>query len=181
MKAAWGRLNNLYPHIHTYGCVAHALNLLFSDIRKIDSIDNTIKKSAVIVKTIRKSQRLLALFNETEGVKGALKLPSKTRYVLVGYKEKFICTYVCIKFILNIYNFLRWASVVITLESILTNKKALKKLSISEEAADLIETNNWRQLLQSNTFWDKMDEMYNLLSRIKDAIAFCEGDSISQS
>lgn len=46
MKAAWTTITNTggYEHIHCYGCVAHGLHLLATDICKLDSVDQLLTR-----------------------------------------------------------------------------------------------------------------------------------------
>lgn len=44
MKAAWGILENKYPHLITFGCVAHGLNLLVKDVLSLTGIEEIIDK-----------------------------------------------------------------------------------------------------------------------------------------
>lgn len=64
MKAAWQLIKKKYPHILAYGCVAHGLNLLFTDIAKIDQFKNMTLTVQGIIKEIRNSHFLLAKFKE---------------------------------------------------------------------------------------------------------------------
>ncbi|MCL4134444.1 UNVERIFIED_CONTAM: hypothetical protein GTU68_003358 [Idotea baltica] len=126
MKNAWELINEKYPHIYTYGCLAHALNLIFSDLGKVNSVESLIKDATNVVKTVKSSQRLSALLKMNQDAeKTSLKLPVKTRW---GH------------------------SIVPCLESLTKNKQALKKLSNCEEAQDgnLIDSNKLRNHLQSD-------------------------------
>jgi hypothetical protein len=40
MKKAWGIMKANYPHIQSYGCLAHTLHLVFTDVRKIGSAES---------------------------------------------------------------------------------------------------------------------------------------------
>lgn len=108
MKKAWSILKDKYHHLICYGCAAHGLNLIFSDVRKIKSIATLLEKYVSLVKHIRNSHKLLAVFREEQKscesrVETALKLPVKTR----------------------------WGSSVHCLESILVNKHTLLKQWLS--------------------------------------------------
>lgn len=45
MKSAWGHVTAKFPHISAYGCLAHGLNLLLSDILKIQDFKNVILRN----------------------------------------------------------------------------------------------------------------------------------------
>ena len=42
MKKAWGILEENYPHLNWYGCLAHGLHLIFSDNLKLNSESNLL-------------------------------------------------------------------------------------------------------------------------------------------
>ena len=82
MKKAWDILGDQFPNIHIYGCLAHTLHLMFSDISKIKSAETLLSECSNIAKTIKASQKLSALFNKNQNsqkTKQTLKLPVKTR------------------------------------------------------------------------------------------------------
>lgn len=91
MKRAWEIIQAEFPHIQPYGCLAHTLNLIFTDISKIKSAENIQRNCTNIVKNIKKSQKLTALLIQQqikhlpEQRQHALKLPVKTRYVSLSF------------------------------------------------------------------------------------------------
>ena len=62
MKAAWEVVRTTYPHIVTIGCTAHGLNLLLGDICELITLDNLMKKSKKLIKTIKHKHILNAMF-----------------------------------------------------------------------------------------------------------------------
>ena len=54
MKTAWGIItdNGGFEHIHCYGCAAHGLHLLATDICSLDSVDKLLTRAKNIVKFI---------------------------------------------------------------------------------------------------------------------------------
>jgi len=96
MKKAWKLLNKDYPGLECYGCVAHGLNLIFSDGLKIPFISNIIAKCTEIIKVIKNSYLLLAKFREKQRQmksQGTLKLPIKTRCVIIySFPGSIICS-----------------------------------------------------------------------------------------
>jgi len=55
MKAAWDIIteNDQYKHIHCYGCAAHGLHLLATDICSLDSVDKLLQRAKSIVKFVK--------------------------------------------------------------------------------------------------------------------------------
>lgn len=107
MKAAWRRVSTKYPHISCYGCVTHALNLIYADIFKIPTVTYINSSVTNVIKYIKNKHIVLAYFENTQNnlygqMKQTLKLPSKTR----------------------------WNGMVISLESYLSNKELLKALAM---------------------------------------------------
>ncbi|RXG73712.1 hypothetical protein Avbf_02279, partial [Armadillidium vulgare] len=83
MKKAWDLLQEKYPALECYGCLAHGLNLIFADCLKIATIDQIITECTTMIKMIKHSHLLLAKFKEKQGEKRTsttLKLPVKTRW-----------------------------------------------------------------------------------------------------
>ncbi|XP_066979617.1 zinc finger BED domain-containing protein 4-like isoform X2 [Macrobrachium rosenbergii] len=151
MKKAWVVIREEFPHIQTYGCLAHTLHLMFTDIMKAKSIESVQKECTNLVKHIKSSQKLLAIFRklQSEGneAKTSLKLPVKTR----------------------------WGSIIHCMQSIQENKHTLQKLAIDEEAKKGLEKSAKGTLL-SEVFWDKIAGYLQLLKPVATAITMTEGD-----
>ena len=79
MKKAWRIVKDKFPHIQTYGCHAHTLHLIFTDLSKTKSLTGITDNCTQIVKALKKNQRLAALFRKEPKYAEALKLPGKTR------------------------------------------------------------------------------------------------------
>lgn len=82
MKKAWSLLQERYPNMECYGCLAHGLNLIFGDVLKLSGISSVIDECTSLIKTIKHSYLLLAKFKEKQKEKNistTLKLPVKTR------------------------------------------------------------------------------------------------------
>lgn len=79
MKAAWQCLHKEYKHLQTYGCLAHTLHLMFSDINKIKSAENLRSQCSKIVTSIKLSQRLSAFLKQHQTNQHSLKLPVQSR------------------------------------------------------------------------------------------------------
>lgn len=87
MKAAWAILKaeNCTTNLFTYGCLAHSLNLIFTDMKNINTIKSFVAEVVSIIKLIRQSHILGATFKEKQLSQSqaqasiALKLPVQTR------------------------------------------------------------------------------------------------------
>lgn len=84
MKKAWELIHLEYPHIQSYGCMAHTLQLIFTDLRKIKTAENIQSNCIKVCKAVKQSQKLTALLKQhqqqlPQGQQLTLKLPVKTR------------------------------------------------------------------------------------------------------
>lgn len=77
MQKAWKIINSKYEHIQCYGCAAHTLNLIFSDVGKLKTAQKVMQECTSITKAIKRSHKLSALLRKDSVV--SLKLPAKTR------------------------------------------------------------------------------------------------------
>ncbi|KAF2885607.1 hypothetical protein ILUMI_20549 [Ignelater luminosus] len=155
MKKAWDLLQKKYADkpISFYGCAAHTLNLLVNDITKLNTTDILINSAKAIIKIIKsKSVLTSAFFNlqreKQEPRKCILKLPVATR----------------------------WASIVLSFESLLKNKNILKALAINDEYQDLIEKRNKTNILDDDIFWKKIESFLKILQPLKKWITVLESD-----
>ncbi|XP_065662478.1 uncharacterized protein LOC136085054 [Hydra vulgaris] len=156
MKKAWQLIVTEFPHIYPYGCLAHTLNLIFTDVSNLKSIADSQRNCTMVVKGIKNSQILSALLKQHQQKSGqiiqqSLKLPVTTR----------------------------WASIIHCMESLHNNRLALRGLAIDDEAKSLAKP--IQNLLLSEVFWDKVDGFIKLLKPIAIAIAAVEGDKLSLS
>ncbi|XP_065660345.1 uncharacterized protein LOC136084125 [Hydra vulgaris] len=156
MKKAWQLIVTEFPHIYPYGCLAHTLNLTFTDASNLKSIADSQRNCTMVVKGIKNSQILSALLKQHQQKSGqiiqqSLKLPVTTR----------------------------WASIIHCMESLHNNRLALRGLAIDDEAKSLAKP--IQNLLLSEVFWDKVDGFIKLLKPIAIAIAAVEGDKLSLS
>ncbi|XP_065672488.1 uncharacterized protein LOC136090221 [Hydra vulgaris] len=156
MKKAWQLIVTEFPHKYPYGCLAHTLNLIFTDVSNLKSIADSQRNCTMVVKEIKNSQILSALLKQHQQKSGqiiqqSLKLPVTTR----------------------------WASIIHCMESLHNNRLALRGLAIDDEATSLAKP--IQNLLLSEVFWDKVDGFIKLLKPIAIAIAAVEGDKLSLS
>ena len=56
MKAAWGIVQDTFPHITPIGCAAHGLNLLLGDIMNLQTMQTLYKKAKKVVKHVKNKQ-----------------------------------------------------------------------------------------------------------------------------
>lgn len=149
MKSAWAILKNEYDHLEAYGCVAHGLNLLAKDIADLKYISSVVTSGKNIVKEINLSHKLNAIFKEKQTEKQlTLKLPVKTR----------------------------WDSHVASLGSILHNKSVLQSVAIDKRVEKILSEYAKKKLL-SDTFWNAITQIHELLKPIADWITIIEGDA----
>jgi hypothetical protein len=81
MKLAWKLLKDKYPHLVTFGCLAHDLNLLAKDINNTESIKNVIGICKIIINFSSNhhvaNQPLKKIQKEKDGKESVLSLPMK--------------------------------------------------------------------------------------------------------
>lgn len=151
MKAALTLLKEKYPHIVPLGCIAHLLHLLCGDILGCQTVKSFFAEVITIVKTIKNSHILKALFDEISSQKRfkdriSLKLPGQTR----------------------------WGSHLFCLESLQSNKVVLQTLAVNEKAD--LDPSIKRTLLDDAVFWVRIKKMINLLKPIVDLITSIESN-----
>lgn len=151
MKAALTLLKEKYPHIVPLGCIAHLLHLLCGDILGCQTVKSFFAEVITIVKTIKNSHILKALFDEISSEKRfkdriSLKLPGQTR----------------------------WGSHLFCLESLQSNKVVLQTLAVNEKAD--LDPSIKRTLLDDAVFWVRIKKMINLLKPIVDLITSIESN-----
>lgn len=144
MVCAFNLLKSTYTNIVPLGCLCHTLNLMCEDILKKPSIAAFITSLVSIVKTVRSSQYLTAIFNKTSKV--ALKLPVKTR----------------------------WGSYLLCLKSMLQNKLTLQTMVINSEVAEKFEKGMKTKILDDDIFWIRVEKMITMLSPICELITQLE-------
>jgi len=139
MRKACKLLEQKYPHLSSYGCLAHTLNLMIGDIRKLVSVKKYIDDVNEIIKTIRGHTVLLSMFTK------------------IGKENNIITT-------LKLPVITRWGSVVLSLKSMLQCKTILRILAVSEDVGQLPEP--MKRKLRDDIFWVKILKLTNLLEPI---------------
>lgn len=150
MKKAWHLVNEKYPHITAYGCVAHGLNLLVNDMMNLKLFNDVINEGKSVVNNIRRGHITNALFlQERKNNKNstALTLPVVTR----------------------------WASVVVFLDSLLVNKQIIRSMSINEAIEKDLKP-EVKKLISSANFWDKIYYFHQVVNPLAKWIKIIESD-----
>ncbi|XP_076044853.1 uncharacterized protein LOC143027452 [Oratosquilla oratoria] len=132
--------------------MAHTLQLIFTDLKKIKSAENIQSDCIKVCKAVKQSQKLTTLLKHQQqspqGQQQTLKLPVKTR----------------------------WGSIIQCLKSICLNKHALQAFAINDDAKPSLNL-SIRKLLLLEVFWDQTEGILKLLKLVADAITAIEGDN----
>lgn len=83
MTAAFKIVSTRYKHIISIGCIAHLIHLMCKDIIGCEMIKKCIADANIVIKTIKRSHRLTAIFADKQREKGCtkgLKLAGTTRW-----------------------------------------------------------------------------------------------------
>lgn len=150
MKKAWHLVNEKYPHITAYGCVAHGLNLLVNDMMNLKLFNDVINEGKSVVNNIRRGHITNALFlQERKNNKNstAPTLPVVTR----------------------------WASVVVFIDSLLVNKQIIRSMSINEAIEKDLKP-EVKKLISSANFWDKIYYFHQVVNPLAKWIKIIESD-----
>ncbi|KAJ2938743.1 hypothetical protein O0L34_g3356 [Tuta absoluta] len=151
LQKAFEQLKRKYPWLVQLNCAAHSLHLLCKDAVKIPVIKSTIDLVGDVVKSIKRSQILSALFTKIKKEKEisgpTLKLPCATR----------------------------WGSQVSALKAMQVNKVALQTLAVHEDIQIQLSSETKAVILDDN-FWTMVDQCVSILQPIADAIFKIEGN-----
>lgn len=154
MKAALNVVKDKFPHLVPLGCLAHLLNLLCSDILSCNTMKTFIANAVEVVKTIKQSHVLSALFAEISAEKKpfkdrvSLKLPGRTR----------------------------WGSHLFCLESLKSNKVILQTLVVSENARPYLKPEIKKRVLDDDVFWVRVNKVIELMNPIVHLITSFESN-----
>ena len=83
MKKAWKLLARKHPELTCYGCAAHSLNLVFSDLLQLVTLKQVKNQAKTIVKEFKSKNMLvdsLKNMQQLENVNTTLNLPVKTTW-----------------------------------------------------------------------------------------------------
>jgi len=152
MKLAWKLLKDKYPHLVTFGCLAHGLNLLAKDINNIESIKNVIGICKTIINFFSNhhvaNQTLKKIQKEKDGKESVLSLPIETR----------------------------WGSTARCLDSLLKSQSSLQSTAVEKEVSKLLPSDLRLKILDNDGFWRSVQEAHGILQPISEAIRRLEGD-----
>ena len=155
MKGAWAKLKEIdkYKHIHSVGCLAHGLNLLFKDLCAIPTISKLLLKVKQIVKNFKNTHILQSTFKNIQkkiygNTSVSLKLPSNTR----------------------------WAGGILMMESVKKNQQALKETSVAVGLEKTIDKEVKQCILDDDLFWPQVDSILSILLPISIGISAAESD-----
>lgn len=161
MLGATRILTEKYPHMFSYGCIGHMINLIAGDVIKTGTGTALLNDAKDCVKVINNTQVLNSLFSEilkSKNINTSLKMPVPTR----------------------------WGSTKDCFESVLLCKSALRSISISEEADSLINNMhkqkktafiNFKTIVLSDEFWYKIESFLTILKPLQSWILLLERDS----
>jgi hypothetical protein len=151
MKAAWGIVQEKFPHVSAVGCAAHSINLIFADLLKLRTLNDLYKDCRGIVVHVRNSHMLLSIFNEK--------------------RKESACNVT-----VNTISETRWGKVVIMFDHVLKNKTPLQQ-SVVDSRADGIVKPDIKKLVLDDSFWDTMAKMKRLLAPVSSSILVVESDT----
>ena len=152
MKLAWKLLQEKFPHLIIYGCLAHGINLLIKDIVSVPTIQKLIGDTKTIIKFFRNcqvaKQMLKKIQFENGGKEMALLLPVDTR----------------------------WGSQCATINSLLRTKNHLQIAVMHKEISSKVTAAVKRNLLDEDNFWSELERVYTLIEPPSSLIKKIEGD-----
>lgn len=152
MKAAWELLKEDYPHLITYGCIAHSLNLLAKDFLKLQSVKQIIAQAKDIIK----------FFNNKHVPKQVFMRIQKDRITNGTTLKSPVDT--------------RWGTYSTTLESIIKNKEILQAACFDVKIYNIVTPSIKKSIISEESFWNRAQSCYDLLEPISKIITSIEGD-----
>lgn len=152
MKLSWKKVREKYPHILTYGCVAHSLNLLLKDIMHLEFFNNVYHQARQVIKFFRNKhmpkQVLKKISLENNGKEIALILPAETR----------------------------WGGAALSFENLIVNKDNLQKAILDSSLKKNMDPAIRRLVLDETAFWPQLSTSFKVLNPIFKSIKLVEGD-----
>ena len=143
MRAAWNLIEFNYPHIACNGCSAHVVNLLISDILRLETFANTTKDAQKVIKFVRNHAFVKAKYEEIRkelNVSKKLSMPVPTRW----YSH-----YTSIKNLID--------SKYVLMKLVDMHKYQLNEVMPKEASKEVI------KLIERNSFWDKLCKLATIL------------------
>jgi hypothetical protein len=156
MKNAWKILQEKYPYLIIFGCLAHGINLLIKDILGIHGFDIILKDVKDIIKFFKNRQLPREMLKQNQIENGgkpiALSLAVDTR----------------------------WGSNAKMLESLLKCRNQIEAVTVNKDITKIMPTILRRTILDVN-FWFSVENIQQLLKVPSDVITNLEGDSANLS
>ena len=149
-------INEKYPHISVYSCAAHNLNSLIGDVMKVDTFKSVSDSAKNIVKEVNSSHLLKATFNE---IQEDIVKTDKTK------KSK--------KISLKLPGNTGWGTILFNAESLLYNKKALKRLAITD---GIILRHDIQISILDEDFWCGLLSLHEIIAPVVKWITILERD-----
>ena len=177
MKSAWGIITDTdgYKHIHCYGCVAHGLQLLATDICSLDSVDKLLTRGKNIIKFVKYKHIPHAAFEriQHELTRGKQKVASSATDKQQATKS----TKTMKPLSLILPSQTRWGTHAAMLQRLLATKKALQHLVMEDDIDNIIERSMKSSILDNSVFWQQIENLHAVLQPVADAIKTIETDS----
>ena len=189
MKSAWSIVSQKpgQEHISCYGCLAHGINLLMTEIGKLQTVQKVVNDAKGIVKEVKASHILSANLRrrqrdadatrrakESGKGKGKGKSTSKSSEHQSA-KLPTVCS-------LKLPVPTRWGSNVMCLESVKYNRPHLMAMAVDHQALKQFSKHS-KDLLLNDDFWSRLTRTCDLLQPVASSVQFIESDKpqISQS
>src|SRR6218665_3067487 len=173
MKAAWRIINDndKYKHIHCYGCVAHGLHLLATDICSIDSVEKLLTRAKNIVKFVKYKHLPHAAFYriQQETLDRGKRKATQAEKLKAKKNTKPLS--------LILPSPTRWGTNAAMLKRLLETKKPLQHLVMEEDIDAMIEQPMKTSILDNSVFWLQIENLNAILEPVADAIKKIETDS----
>lgn len=155
MKSAWRKIQEKYPEILTYGCVAHSLNLMAKDVLNLPTFSKVYTQAKKIIQFFRNKhlprQVLRRIQLEKNGSEISLAAPSDTR----------------------------WCAAAFSFESILKNKEYLQQAVLDSMLRNSVDPLVRRCVLDEDVFWPRLETTFQILKPISCSISEIESDTNS--
>jgi hypothetical protein len=152
MKAAWRIIEEKYPSIICLGCNSHILNLLISDILKIDQIKTIVESAKKLVNYfkahVQAAAKLKRIQQENYNKEIALVLPAITR----------------------------WGTHLACLQSLQNSKTALQQALMDTRIRQNMDS-NLRNCVLLDSFWENLDVIIKIMEPMVVVLKSFESDT----
>lgn len=152
MSGAWGKLQKKFPHLIAYGCLAHGVNLAIGDILKRETTKTILNDAGDIIHFFRRKIKPKEILNNM-----MIQLKQKPAAVVDAVAT-------------------RWGLHKAALHSLLRAQNALL-LAANHPKLQGIMTDEIKDNIIDRTFWETIQNLYDLLARPSELIRVLEGDT----